>query len=460
MLTILMSVASRFASCLAFAPLLVTGRPGRIAGGSAGSFGMGPAGAGLFGTGGDGAGRSGAGGSGAGGIGAGCLGAAGPGDDETGAAGRSGSAASELRAAHVDETLSRGTPAGAGEAGGGASRGPSPDDDAARATGSRRPSISVVVCSHDRLDYVRSCMDSLTRQTVGPEGFEIILVDSGSSPEIAAEMERMAGATPNARLIRLDASGVSLARNEGARAARGQYVAYIDDDAMAAPDWVEQIQTVLAEHDCRPAVLGGRVLPEWERPLPDWWPASLRGVLSIIEYEGAGEYRTEAVPAKLEPYGVNMVLRRDAMLEIGGFLEELGRLGLVLQSDEEVQLAWKLQDAGYSAIYDSRVTVRHLIQAKRFTAEWLLARLYWQGASTVRTRRLLGQDDLIRRDFPRRLLVEALTLPVTWLAPKHSTRFLAARWRHAYASGFTREALQCGSGKRAVLLGGKERGPC
>lgn len=324
----------------------------------------------------------------------------------------------------------------------------------------KMPSISVVVCSHDRLHYVRACMASLADQTVGSDGFEIVLVDSGSPAPVAAEMKRIADGTPNARLVRLDAAGVSLARNEGARAASGDYVAYIDDDAMAMPDWIEQIQMVLAEHGCRPAVLGGKVLPVWESPLPAWWPHSLRGVLSIIEHEGAGEYRTDAVPVTLEPYGVNMILRRDVMLQQGGFAEALGRLGLVLQSDEEVQLAWRLQDAGFSAIYDSRVVVRHSIQAKRFNAEWLLARLYWQGASTVRTRRLLGQGAKVRRDFPRRLVVEAITLPFTWIVPKHSTRLIGLRWRHAYASGFTRETLSCGAGKRAVLLRRKERGPC
>ncbi len=324
----------------------------------------------------------------------------------------------------------------------------------------RKPLISVVVCSHNRLQYVQACMESLAHQTVGSGGFEIILVDSGSPPPVADEMKRMADRIANTRLVRLDVSGVSSARNEGARIAVGEYVAYIDDDAMAAPDWIEQIQRVLAERDCRPAVLGGRVLPVWEAPLPGWWPPSLRGVLSIIEHEGAGEYRTEAVPTSLEPYGVNMVLKREAMLELGGFEEALGRLGLVLQSDEEVQLAWRLQDAGYSAIYDSRVVVRHSIQARRFTPEWLLSRQYWQGASTVRTRRMLGQHALVRRDFPRRLLVEALTLPITWIIPKHSTRLMELRWRHAYASGFTREALFCGPGKRAVLFGRKARGPC
>ncbi len=315
----------------------------------------------------------------------------------------------------------------------------------------RKPSVSVVICSHDRLNYVRACMQSLAGQSVGADGFEIILVDSGSPAPVAAEMRRIAEAAPNARLLRLDVSGVSLARNEGARVARSDYVAYIDDDAMATPDWVEQIQYVLAQHGGGAAVLGGKVLPKWESPLPAWWPQSLRGVLSIIEHEGAGEYRTEAVPATLEPYGVNMILRRDLMLQLGGFAEALGRLGLVLQSDEDVQLAWRLQDAGYSAIYDSRVVVRHSIQARRFRAEWLLARLYWQGVSTVRTRRLLGRSGLVWRELPRRLLVEVLTLPFAWTVPKQSTWLMALRWRHAYASGFTRETLAHGVGKRSLF---------
>ncbi len=335
-----------------------------------------------------------------------------------------------------------------------------PGISAARPVPEALPSISVIVCSHDRLHYVQACMASLATQTVGQDGFEIVLVDSGSPAPVAAEMKRIADETPNARLVRLDVPGVSLARNEGARAASSDYVAYIDDDAMAMPDWIEQIQQVLAEHDCQPVVLGGKVLPVWESMLPDWWPSSLRGVLSIIEHDGAGEYRTKAVPAKLEPYGVNMVLRRDVMLQQGGFAEALGRFGLVLQSDEEVQLAWRLQNAGFSAIYDSRVVVLHSIQAKRFTPEWLLSRLYWQGASTVRTRRMLGQDALVRKELLRRLIVEALTLPSTWVVSSDSTRLISLRWRHAYACGFTREVLYCGAGKRAVLLRRKKRGSC
>src|SRR3984957_2015240 len=176
------------------------------------------------------------------------------------------------------------------------------------------------------------------------------------------ELEDIARSHPWIRLIRIDVPGVSAARNAGAEAARTGYIAYIDDDAIPADDWIAAIHTALATEP-RPAVLGGKILPLWEVPLPDWWPASLRGVLSIIEQDGMGEYRGEELPRGLEPYACNMVVHVRSLLDSGGFGRTIGRVGRVLLSDEEVQLAWRLQNAGMSARYDSRIAVYHQIQA-------------------------------------------------------------------------------------------------
>ena len=135
-----------------------------------------------------------------------------------------------------------------------------------------------------------------------------------------------------------------------------------------------------------------------------------------------------------------MVVHVLSLLAAGGFGGAVGRYGNTLLSDEEVQLAWTLQDAGYSVQYDSRITVHHQIQAARLDPAWLLSRLYWQGASTVLTRRLLHQSKSVWKELPRRLLVAALLAPA-WLIPRHSTVLLAARWRLAYATGFIRTAL-------------------
>ena len=250
--------------------------------------------------------------------------------------------------------------------------------------------ITVCICTRNRPAYVQNCLGGLLRQTAG-DRFEILVVDSASDPDNAARLARITATVPQARLLRLEQPGISIARNAGAHAARGEYIAYIDDDAIAAPDWIEQIVAAITATDPPPALIGGRILPRWEAPLPAWWPPRLRGVLTIIEHEGQGEYRSPALPRGLEPYGANMVVHVATLLALGGFEPHSGRDGKVLLSDEEVQLAWRLQAAGYSARYDSRIMVEHQIQAERLNPRWLLTRLYWQGASTVRTRRQLGQ---------------------------------------------------------------------
>jgi glycosyltransferase involved in cell wall biosynthesis len=302
------------------------------------------------------------------------------------------------------------------------------------------PAVTVCVCTHSRPGYVRQCLAGLAGQTVGLAAFETIVVDSASSPDAAAALTRIVAEFAGARLLVMDRPGVSLARNAGAAAARTPYVAFIDDDAIPAPNWIETIIASLADTSPPAALIGGRILPRWEAPLPGWWPPELRGVLSIIEHEGRGAYRTAALPGKLEPYAANMVVHVPTLLAAGGFRGAVGRYGAVLLSDEEVQLAWALQDAGHLVLYDSRITVHHQIQASRLNPGWLLARLYWQGASTVVTRRMLGASASVWREAVRRLAVVVLFAPAA-LVPPGSVALLPLRWRLAYARGFLRAFL-------------------
>jgi glycosyltransferase involved in cell wall biosynthesis len=283
----------------------------------------------------------------------------------------------------------------------------------------------------------------LRQQTAPRESFAVLLVDSGSPEPARAALQELAQNYPGAMLIRVDEPGVSAARNAGATAAVTDYIAYIDDDAVPDVSWVATILEALGQPSTRGrrlAVLGGRILPGWEAPLPPWWPPSLRGVLSIIEYEGMGEYRTAELPAAMEPYACNMVVHVRSLLDSGGFGVGIGRIGTVLLSDEEVQLAWRLQDAGLSARYDHRIVVHHQIQASRLNPGWLLSRLYWQGASTVLTKRLLHDGGAVWRELPRRLMVAILFSPAA-LWPVGSTSCLGVRWRWSYAIGFVRAAL-------------------
>lgn len=314
--------------------------------------------------------------------------------------------------------------------------------------------ITVCICTHDRPAYVRDCLDGLARQTT--DLFEVLVVDSASTGDVPARLVDLATAY-GASLIRVDRPGVSAARNAGARAARAPVIAYIDDDAIPAPDWIDSILRARRESHPPPVLIGGRILPRWEKPLPPWWPPSLRGVLSIIEHEGQGIYRTPALPPGLEPYAANMTVEVAPLLAAGGFAEDLGRYAGVLLSDEEVRLAWALQDAGHRIVYDSRIVVHHQIQASRLHPSWLLRRLYWQGASTVTTRRLTPRAPPVWAEIPRRLLVLAL-FGVTTLLPRRSVLLIEARWRAAYALGFVRAAFGWQAARAAETLARRRSG--
>ncbi|HSU05123.1 MAG TPA: glycosyltransferase [Acetobacteraceae bacterium] len=307
------------------------------------------------------------------------------------------------------------------------------------------PLLSVCVCTQDRPGYLADCLEGLRHQTAASELFEVLVVDSASAPvastsiRAVVEAYRHGDGEAAAHLIRLDKPGLSRARNAGARTARANYICYIDDDAIPSPNLVEMALQAITGADRAPALIGGRILPLWEAPLPRWWPARLRGVLSIVEDVGAGEYRSPDLPPDLEPCGANFIVHVPALLAAGGFSTTAGRSGSSLLSDEEVQLAWRLQRAGHSVRYDSGLVVRHQIQATRLTPVWLLSRLHWQGVSAVLTRRTLGRSGAVWRELPRRMVVALLFAPAG-LLPRRSVRLIGMRWRLAYALGFLRGA--------------------
>ena len=290
--------------------------------------------------------------------------------------------------------------------------------------------FSVVLCTHGRPDYLRACLAGLAGQS--RQGFEVLVVDSASPPAAAAAIAEFAAGS-GARLLRTDQPGLSLARNLGLAEAGGSWVAFLDDDAVPEPGWAAALLDRIAVLPERAAALGGRILPAWEEPLPGWWPPSLRGVLTIIEWEGFGEVGVD-LPKSIEIYGANMAFAAAPLREVGGFAETLGRVGDRLLSGEEVEVVAALRARGYRAFYEGAAAVRHSIQRDRMRPGWLLSRLLWQGATdALRDRagksghgRLLGAA--------ARLLVQAPLL----LWPATSSALLRARCGAAYNLGYLR----------------------
>jgi GT2 family glycosyltransferase len=226
-----------------------------------------------------------------------------------------------------------------------------------------------------------------------------------------------------------------VARNLGAVAARGEWLAYIDDDAVPDPGWVAAIAEAAAKLPTA-AALGGKILPRFEAPLPGWWPPRLVGVLTVLTHDRPGIVGRN-LPRGVEPYGANFIVRRDALAAIGGFPEGLGRVGARLLSNEESLVLRRLAAAGGAIAYDPAIAVTHSIQAERLNPAWLLRRQFWQGVSAARLRRLLGEGRALWAEAPRHLATGLLLGPLL-LLPARSARLIGLRARAAYAWGCLR----------------------
>jgi GT2 family glycosyltransferase len=295
--------------------------------------------------------------------------------------------------------------------------------------------LAAVICTHARPDYLRACLKGLAAQR--DDALDVLVVDSASPAEAASSIARVA-AQAGARLVRAAEPGLSVARNQGLAAARGDWIAFLDDDAVPEADWAQALRAAIGALPQTGAALGGRILPAWEAPLPRWWPPALRGVLTIVEWEGCGEEGRD-LPQGVAVYGANMAFRADALRAIGGFPQELGRVGDRLLSGEEVEVLDRLRAKGLRVFYDGRVTVRHSIQRDRLLPGWLLDRMHWQGATDALRDRRRG----LARRAPGAAAKLMLQSPLL-LWPAHSPSLLRARCGAAYNLGYLRGALQGG----------------
>ncbi|MGV1100376.1 glycosyltransferase family 2 protein [Thiovibrio sp. JS02] len=210
--------------------------------------------------------------------------------------------------------------------------------------------LSVVVCTFNRAPLLRLCLESLVSQRVVPDTYEVVVVDNNSTDLTKEVAEEFAAANGNFRVVFEPEQGLSHARNRGWHEAKGEYVAYVDDDAKASPQWCERI--LQAIHDVKPApvALGGPVFPWFDFTPPAW-------------FDGAFEVRTLGEKERFLDgpgfFGGNMVIRKEALARHGGFSPDFGMKGDQLRMGEERELLSRIYQAEPCFWYDPKMLVEH-----------------------------------------------------------------------------------------------------
>lgn len=251
-----------------------------------------------------------------------------------------------------------------------------------------RPRCSVVLCTYNRRNSVLTTLASLRRQTLAYEQFEVIVIDNGSQDGTYAAVTayvqagpKMVAHTPKAtwhvRCLVETQNGLSYARNAGIRAATGEIVVFLDDDAVADPTFLEYL---LQSYDETAAdAIGGRVELRWEAKRPHWLHDNM---LDVLGYFAPAQTRVR-LPAPQDMSSCNFSIKRDVFRAIGFFSPLLSKHATSPLGMEVADLCRRLHAAGYTLWYEPQVVVEHRVPAARLTRPYFVGRAYWQGRSEI-----------------------------------------------------------------------------
>jgi glycosyltransferase involved in cell wall biosynthesis len=253
------------------------------------------------------------------------------------------------------------------------------------AMNARPPTVSVIICAYTigRWDQLLRAIHSVQNQSM--PALEIIVV-ADHEDELLNRLRKAVTSTVIV-LENRQRKGLSGARNTGTTVARGDIVAFLDDDAEAAPGWL----AVLIEgyHDPTVFGTGGSVEPVWSRPAPHF-PSEFNWVIGCT-YTGMPTKRAFV----RNMIGANMSFRRQVINEIGGFTDGIGRVGSKPVGCEETELCIRIRQAWPQGrvLYEPRAVVRHHVPSTRLEWQYFVARCFSEGLSKALLCRLGGADD-------------------------------------------------------------------
>jgi GT2 family glycosyltransferase len=238
--------------------------------------------------------------------------------------------------------------------------------------------LSIIVATYNRATLLDECLAHLARQRFEP-GDEVLVVDNASTDGTPAVIARHRASFPTTlHYLHEPHAGKSHALERALAIATGEILAFTDDDVDVAGHWLDAIRAAMADPGI--ALVGGPVIPRWERPQPRWlrFPnggfGRLGAPLALLDY---GRERVPLGPRTL--LGANMAIRRTAIDRVGGFPRSLGKLRGTLLSGEDHDVCRRVSAAGLGALYCPDAVVAHWVPAARLRVAYFLSWFYWSG---------------------------------------------------------------------------------
>ena len=236
--------------------------------------------------------------------------------------------------------------------------------------------LSIVICTYNRADLARQAIASVLAQDFPRSEYELLVVDNRSTDHTGAMTQEFCASNPNVRYLIEKEIGLSHARNCGWQAARGEYVAYIDDDCKVPPSWLSAAFGIIAGQP--PLAFGGPYYAFYNSPKPAWFKD---------EY-GSHTQGTALRPLQAGEYldGGNMFIRLDILKRLGGFDTGFGMQGQQQAYGEETELFYRIRQAVPDAVilYDPSLYVYHLVRPEKMKMKAIIRTAYLSGLDYAR----------------------------------------------------------------------------
>jgi glycosyltransferase involved in cell wall biosynthesis len=247
--------------------------------------------------------------------------------------------------------------------------------------------VSVVICSYSEelYEHLVEAVESILSQTY--DDVEVVVVVDGND-ELYSLISSNYAEVDEVHLVLNDENlGLSASRNVGVKHSTGDVVAFMDDDAVADEQWVEELVLTYEEHGVEAA--GGQMTPIWVAGKPSFLPEEFYWLIGVTHrgFPDEGEVRNT--------FGSNISFRRDVLENLDGFDEELGRKGDRHVQGEETELAARMRDElGGTLYYNPEAKVGHKVFEYRTSLVWLLKRAFWQGYSKRAMEKLVSDGSI------------------------------------------------------------------
>ncbi len=237
--------------------------------------------------------------------------------------------------------------------------------------------LSVIVCTRNRGASLRKTLDSLlTASNLAQQDWELVVVDNGSTDSTSSVLAEYATKFPShLRTKGEPKKGKSNALNTGVCAARGEILAFTDDDCLCDVRYLEGIREVFSNPDVD--AVQGRILVEVEGQRPAWLSQEMLASMGLIDL---CQTVHELAPSEVYLHGGNSIVRRSVFAKAGGFRLDLGP-GSVAGREGDTEFSRRVAAAGCRIFFVPQILVRHQLQATCMRRRYYFARFYHRGIS-------------------------------------------------------------------------------